>query len=511
MNRQKIHLIIVFLIFSALAANAQNQTSTDGNTIFYYENGVKSSEGPMRKGKPDGYWLTYYETGLLKSEGNRKNFLLDSTWKFYDETGKLTLVINYKEAKKHGLRITYREDEIVSENFENDVKQGLTTHYYPDSTIFKTTNFVNGLEEGLAKEFGEDGRVTLLIVYKKGYIVSRERINRLDSEGRKQGSWKFFHNNGLVKTEGKYTNDLKDGYFKDYDEKGRLMATTKWQNGEKVDAPVELLKLEVVKEYYPDGTIKVMQTYKNGIEQGVRREYNEDGSIKTCSLFDKGIKVAEGIVKENGKNDGPWKELYPNGQLKAEGTYTNGVKTGEWKYYHPNGKLEQTGKYTSEGKLTGKWIWYYPSGNVLREENYIKGLADGLMTEYTEEGNIIAEGEFIEGMEDGPWIFNEGLHREEGNYSYGLRNGVWKYFDGDIVSFEGEFVDDNPNGKHIYYYENGKVKDEINYRMGIKDGDWKKYDSEGLLYLVITYENGIEKKYDGIIIKPAFTENPDEQ
>jgi len=79
-----------------------------------------------------------------------------------------------------------------------------------------------------------------------------------------------------------------------------------------------------------------------------------------------------------------------------------------------------------------------------------------------------------------------------------------------LLSFEGEFVDDNPNGKHLYYWENGKVKDEINYRMGIKDGDWKKFDSEGLLYLIITYENGIEKKYDGITIKPAFTESPDE-
>jgi antitoxin component YwqK of YwqJK toxin-antitoxin module len=494
-----------------VAATAQNQASTDGNTIFYYENGVKSSEGLMRKGKPDGYWFTYYETGLLKSEGNRKNFMLDSTWKFYDETGKLSLIINYKEGKKHGERITYRDDEIISENFENDVKQGLTTHYYLDSTIFKTTNFVNGLEEGLAKEFGEDGRVTLLVVYKKGYIVSRERINRLDNEGRKQGNWKFFHENGMVKTEGRYLNDLKDGYFKDYDDKGRLLATSKWQNGEKVDSPTELIKLEVVKEYYPDGTVKVLQTFKNGIEQGVRREYNEDGSVKACSLFDKGIKVAEGIVKENGKNDGPWKELYPNGQLKAEGTYTNGVKTGEWKYYHPNGNIEQTGKYTSEGKLTGKWTWYYPSGNILREENYLKGLADGLMTEFTEEGSIVAEGEFIEGMEDGPWIFQNGEHREEGNFSYGLRNGIWKYYDGESLKFEGEFVDDNPNGKHIFYWDNGKVKDEINYRMGIKDGDWKKYDSEGLLYLVISYENGVEKKYDGIIIKPAFTENPDEQ
>jgi len=55
-------------------------------------------------------------------------------------------------------------------------------------------------------------------------VVSRERINRLDASGRKQGLWKFFHENGLVQLEGNYSNDLKDGYFKEYDENGKLLA-----------------------------------------------------------------------------------------------------------------------------------------------------------------------------------------------------------------------------------------------------------------------------------------------
>jgi len=183
---------------------------------------------------------------------------------------------------------------------------------------------------------------------------------------------------------------------------------------------------------------------------------------------------------------------------------------GKWTYYFANGKTEQTGKYDEKGKLTGKWVWYYPSGEILREENYLNGLADGTMTEFTEDGGIIAEGEFIEGEEEGQWIYETGGYREEGNYAFGLRQGVWKRFYPDgTLQFEGEFIEDNPNGTHKYYWDNGKLKEENEYLMGTKLGDWKTYNSDGTLFLVITYENGIEKKYDGIKIKPEFTE-PDE-
>lgn len=503
-------IIAVFLLSSA-NLTAQNELKPDGYNVFYYENGNKSSEGNMIGGKPDGYWKTYHENGTLKSEGNRKNFLLDSTWNFYDEAGKKVLVINYKVGKKDGLRITFRDKEIVAENFEADIKQGLTTYYYPDSTIYKTTNFVDGREDGLSKEFGEDGRVVTLTTYKKGYVVSRERINKLDAEGKKQGLWKFFHDNGMVSLEGKYTNDMKNGYFKTYDESGKLIATTKWVDGEEQKDAAELVRLELAKDYYPDGQVMTMQTFRNGLAQGVRRDFDEEGNVVSGAFFNNGIKVAEGITLEDGVRDGDWKEFYDNGALKAEGSYSKGLKTGTWKFYHPNGKLEQSGKYDAKGKLTGQWVWYYPSGEILREENYLNGLSDGLMTEYDEEGNIIAEGEYIEGLEEGPWIYQYGDLREEGEYSYGYRNGYWKDYDTTgALLFEGEFIDNNPNGKHIYYWDNGKVKDEINYLMGMKNGDWKKFNYDGTLLLVISYENGVEKKYDGIKITPEFTEPLDQ-
>lgn len=496
-------LLIGFLLFSP-DISGQIPMNPNGYNIFYYTNGVKSSEGNMRNGQPDGYWKTYHENGILKSEGNRQDFLLDSTWKFYDETGKTLLVINYKAGMKDGLRITYREGETIEENFVKDIKQGLTTYYYTDGSVFRTINYVDGLEDGLAKEFGDDGRVVLLTTYRKGFLVSRERINRLDDQNRKQGNWKFFHENGVVQLEGRYLNDQKNGYFKEYDQNGKLIVASKWMDGEKQEDVDELAKLEVVRDYYPDGKVMIFQTFKNGVPHGVRREFSKEGEIVAGFVYDNGKRVAEGITGQDGVRNGPWKDFYKTGQTMAEGLYKDGERVGKWNFYHLNGVKEQSGEFDRQGRPIGKWVWYYPSGNLLREENYINGKADGMMTEYTEVGDIIAEGDFVDGEEEGPWIYNLGNFKEEGGYSYGLRHGFWKhYYDDGKLKFEGEFIDGKPVGKHVFYWDNGNIKDEINYEMGIRQGDAKSFNYDGTLLLTITYSGGMEVKYDGLKIEPV--------
>jgi uncharacterized protein len=184
---KKVFIISVFLMMYCGITIAQDTIVKNGFNIYYYPGGKKASEGYMRDGVPDGYWKTYYENGTIKSEGNRKNFLLDSTWRFYSDSGKVVLEINYKEDKKNGKRTTYQKDEILEENFIDDVKQGYSKWYYPDGALKKKVFFVDGREEGLGKEYSEDGTVITLIDYKKGYILNSENINRYRS-GLKHGS-----------------------------------------------------------------------------------------------------------------------------------------------------------------------------------------------------------------------------------------------------------------------------------------------------------------------------------
>ncbi len=495
-------VLLVFVFFgSVLLLHAQDdkKINLNGYNTFYYENGTVSSEGSMKNGKPEGYWKNFYDTGIIKSEGNRKDFLLDSLWKFYNEEGKIVLEINYEKDKKNGFRTTYQGSEILKEYFIDDVKQKNSLLLFADGKIKKKTPFIDGLEQGLAREYDNDGNIVQLITYKKGYIVERERINRYDSDTLAHGKWKWFYEEETLWQEGNFKHGLKNGYFKEYDRNGDLLSATKFVDGEKIEKAEELAKLDVRTDYYPNGKVKIVATYsKEGVPEGVRREYNEEGEVEKSYIFLHGKIIGEGIFTDAGLKEGNWIEYYTNGKIKAKGNYKADIKTAQWQYFYSNGQLEQIGLYIN-GKTDSIWNWYYPNGKILRKENFIDGLADGMMTEYSMDGSVITQGDFIEDKEEGFWFYVVGDSREEGDYAEGLRNGRWKSYYGDgSLSFEGKFVDDLPNGEHTWYWDNGKIKKQGKYSMGRKNGDWKKYDYNGQLFITISYRAGKEVKVDGI-------------
>lgn len=505
-------LTTLLLIFFLVPCKAQDSLVRDGLQRFYYQNGQVSSEGTMRDGKPDGYWKSFYENGILKSEGNRKKFLLDSLWRFYNELGAATLEINYLEGRKNGIKTTYLDQETIRENFVNDIKDGLTRIYRPDGTLKQEIPFVKGLEQGIGKEYGPDGTVITITEYKKGFISDRIKINRRDRNNLRQGTWMTFYANGRVMQEGTYRNDKKHGYFKDYAENGDLIRVQKYVDDKLQPEAAEVQKLDVRNEYYPNGVVKSTSMYRNDILEGIRTEYDENGKILRSTEFLSGYVIGEGVVLADGTKDGPWREYYIDGSLKAEGNYEGGKKTGPWKYYHSNGKLEQTGQYDRKGNPAGTWRWYFDNGNLRREENYLNGRIDGLTEEFDETGNLLSRGEYLDGREDGPWILSLGDFCYKGAYRDGLRTGPWTgvyLFDNgtskdSVPAFRGSFVEDLPDGKHTTWWENGKIREEGEYIMGKKEGNWMLYNYDGSLFLIITYQNGTEIRYDGVKIKPPF-------
>ena len=500
-------ILILLLSLSFAGAKGQSIKDTLNYKVFYFNNGLKASEGTMINGKPDGYWKTYYEKGILKSEGNRLNFELDSLWKFYNDKGEIVLEINYKKGLKNGLRKTFTDNEIIEENFEKDLKQGLQKYYYKDGKLKKTIYFDKGKESGISKEYSQEGVVIVITEYRNGIITLRENINRNDRNGKKQGVWKFFYEDGITKEECFYVNGKKNGYFKEYSQEGVLKNITKYLNDEiQYDVP-ELAKYELRTDYYPDGSVKVVGSYKDGVSEGVRREYGKDGKIEKGYMFEKGKITGEGIVDEKGLRQGFWKEYYDNEKLKPEGYYTGNIKTGDWKFYTENEKIKQTGHFNKSGFQTGEWKWFYEDGKIQKTENFNNGVLEGIMEEYDEKGVLTAKGNYEEGNEDGAWFFVTNNYKQEGTFSYGRRNGVWKhYYDNGQLKFEGNFLDDYPDGKHVYYWDNGKLKEERTYIMGKPEGTWKKYDENGDLFLYIDYKRGIEYRYDGELIKPIIVE-----
>jgi antitoxin component YwqK of YwqJK toxin-antitoxin module len=501
---------LFFLLFGIpLMIAAQFVDSTKENyKAYYYEEGNISSEGTLRNGKPDNYWITYFPNGLRKSEGNRKNFLLDSTWLFYKENGNIQYKINYLENKKHGVYQHFDENCLLvkEEFFKQDVINGVSKTFYPDSAqilVKKSVPYEDGRREGVGYEYAKDGRITAIVTYDKNFIISNEQINGTDKNGLKQGVWKEYFSNERLKTEKRYKDDKLNGYVKQYNSQGKLESATLYINGEEQSGENNIADFDVNTIYYPDGTPKSTSVYnKAGKRDGVSTYYDKDGSISNTEIYKNGYLLRKGIIDANGFYQGNWEEYYLNGKLKSKGAYKDGKKYGKWEYYFTTGKVEQKGSYDANGRFTGEWNWYYENGNLLRKEEFRKGIEDGELAEYTLEGKLITKGEYFDGEKEGEWFYELNDHQEKGKYRYGERNGYWEHrFPEGKVSFEGSYVDGAPQGKHKYYSEDGYLIKEENYSFGQKDGKWKWYDAFGNETTTITYDEDQEVRIDGQKIK----------
>ena len=489
-------LSFICLVFIVLCFGLEVFSQT-GYQAYTYPGGQVASEGMLRDGRPDGLWKTYYESGQLKSIGKRTDFLLDSTWVFFTEAGDTSLIVNYKRDLKNGSRFTFGKDDIVMEPFVNDVRQGEGKRYDLKRHLIQTVTYKNGVEEGISPVFDTTGLLCEIITYRKGFVMTRETINRYDLDGKKHGYWKTFFDDWSVHTECYYRHGLRDGFYKEYDEKGNLKKITKYVNDVEQVLESDMKPLIVQHEYYPNGKVKREASFRDGKREGVWRDFDEEGNVLSSQTYQKGVLVGQGIVDTDGKRRGGYKEFYSDSTLRAEGLFIDGLRSGVWKFYYHNGQLQEEGCY-KEGQPDGIWIWYYDNGQKQIEEQFFKGIPNGFYKEYDSRGNTIVTGTYFEGMKNGKWTEQIGDMRTQGEYRNDKQIGEWvSYYNNDKMAFRGTFNAGYPDGEHFFYYQNGRLREIQKYAAGVKHGDWKKYLETGELYFTVTYDQGKEVKYDG--------------
>lgn len=494
-------MLLTCFIFSFLFSKGQSEDSLVFTTYFY-DGGTKSSEGFLKNGQPEGYWKSFYPNGQIKTEGNRENYLLDSTWSFYSEEGKKVVEINYKEGKKNGQRKTFENEKLNRlDNYIDDKIEGFSEQYFESGALKKEIPYKKDKKEGQGFEFNEEGRIISLLTYKADVLTKKRTINQIDKLGQKQSSWMVFYKNRALKIEGPYINDLKNGYWKYYTSSGNLIKVEKWIMGVLQENAEEVAKVEIVQKLNPKtGELAFKGSYRNGKEEGVHRTYDENGNVISSKIYENGIVLFEGIVDDQGRKQGTWKEFYPTGELKSKGDYKDNLKIRKWEYYFIDGKIEQVGNYL-RGRAEGEWTWFYPNKQILRQEEYVDGFRDGPFVEYSDTGSVITKGGFIEGLRDGFWIYQLNDYREEGNYFDGLRTGEWTHYEKiegkEMTIFSGNYENGLENGVHVYFYKNGQEKRRGKYLGGKKEGIWDYLDERGKKIISIEYASGVEIKYNG--------------
>ncbi|MBL0340721.1 MAG: hypothetical protein IPP71_07280 [Bacteroidetes bacterium] len=181
----------------------------------------------------------------------------------------------------------------------NGIKQGLAKYYSETGLFIKEVNYDKGVENGIGRAFAEDGRIISLLIYKNGYLVKDEKINRTDKFNFKQGVWKEFYPDQKTKTEANYKDDKLEGPFKYYSTDGTIKKMEVYKNGELVVDKLQSVKLEIKRDYHNNGRPKSSVNLIDGKKQGVYREYSREGVITSAKMFRNDNVVAEGLVDES--------------------------------------------------------------------------------------------------------------------------------------------------------------------------------------------------------------------
>ena len=191
------------------------------------------------------------------------------------------------------------------------------------------------------------------------------------------------------------------------------------------------------------------------------------------------------------KKNGKGKEYDSEGNLIFEGEYLNDKKEGKGKEYDSIGNLIFEGEYLYDHKKSGK---EFHNGNLIYEGEYLfnKKLNGKI---YDIKGNtyeiINGNGKVKEYDRQYPELITF-----DGEFINCKKKGICKEyyttFDGKHhLIFEGEFYDEQKNGKGKEYNEKGELLFEGEYKNGLRwKGKMQYYNSKGEIVFVGDYIDG---------------------
>lgn len=137
--------------------------------------------------------------------------------------------------------------------------------------------------------------------------------------------------------------------------------------------------------FYSKGTMKLQNTYDNGLIEGEKREWYKNGKLKSKCNFNKGKKEGLEIVN------------YENAQsMKLKTEYLNGKENGLRETWYPSAKRKSKISFRF-GKLNGKCMIFHEGNKMKLRGNYKDDLRDGDFTVWDSKGKVVYSAVYKDG------------------------------------------------------------------------------------------------------------------
>jgi antitoxin component YwqK of YwqJK toxin-antitoxin module len=366
----------------------------------YYENGNLYSEQLSDSiGRPISE-KTWDENGILTSDKRSVNGLIHGVFlESYNPTSDYKKVSQY--VKGNPIKTEeYEKDRLIAEIFYWNGKHDYSVGWYPNGdTSFLFTSgrinhqkkwdetgkvvhdfFYNSSSQFVGKSFYTVKDTTYLIVAvpvenAQAYIM---RWTVFDGDTVRED----FMNNFISLIWNNTGSYLASNYYIKDTISGKYVQHGIWK-------------------YYSGNSISHTSTYSYGKRNGLAIFYDHSSIPKKLSEghFYNNIRTGEWVsysdsgnryvTYELGKENGPFRYLYPNGSIKVSGTNLDGKAEGQYSVFHENGVLQQLSIYKN-GKINCYRKTYDEQGRILNEGQIIDNTVSGkwFFYSYDDQGNV---------------------------------------------------------------------------------------------------------------------------
>ncbi len=294
---------------------------------------------------------------------------------------------------------------------------------------------------------------------------------------------------------------------------------------------------EIVRERYPDGSVKIVRT----IAQDAEGNYYNDGG---WLMYDRQQRPIASGTFVRGAMEGDWERVHESGSgglfsqspfnlysgpFLSRANFVRNKIDGVWSISDKSGEVICTITY-QDGKRNGLASWFYPNGKPMRKATFEDGVPDGFVLQWDQQGNQILKEQFVDGrkvirkkttfanqtvaservfqdqklmpqgadnwwaakpatfardgeqVQHGPvteWYPNR-QPKMTGRYVDGLRDGLFTWWhETHNKKAEGEFSKGQRVGMWRYWYESGMKRSEGEFRDNEPFGVWRTWNADG--------------------------------
>ena len=198
--------------------------------------------------------------------------------------------------------------------------------------------------------------------------------NQVDKQGRRQGHWIRTDKDGTKLFEATYIDGLEVG-------------TSIY--------------------YYPDGTIRIRNTFTEPGRRCMHEAYDERGRM-----------LAMGEYCQRNR-DGQWKFFAEDGRLVKEAEYRMGIKEGRHVVYNKQGDTAEVA-YWRNNHRHGRW-WKRIGSHGYITGQYVDGSMEGRLVEFDDQGKMAREGYYEKGLKHGTYrYFEDGRLAVDERWHHGM-------------------------------------------------------------------------------------------